>query len=141
LAPVLAASGPLPGNQVKSCFVAINHSVHITPQPPLNTPLACGTVLHRQKPHSGRLCPLISSASPSAVSIELAASLLTSRPPEVRLIVEVDGGYHARRSRADESRDRKLSRLGWSVLRLPNELVIGNLLQAVALVRAELASE
>ncbi|MBK8252198.1 MAG: DUF559 domain-containing protein [Polyangiaceae bacterium] len=32
--------------------------------------------------------------------------------PSVRLVVEVDGGYHSARSRADERRDRALSDWG-----------------------------
>jgi len=56
----------------------------------------------------------------------------------VGLIVEVDGGYHARRQRADESRDRKLRRLGYRVIRLDAELVLRDLSAAVALIRAAL---
>ncbi|MBL9028803.1 MAG: DUF559 domain-containing protein [Myxococcales bacterium] len=43
--------------------------------------------------------------------------------PAARLVVEVDGGYHLERARADARRDRELGRLGWRVLRLPAELV------------------
>jgi very-short-patch-repair endonuclease len=43
--------------------------------------------------------------------------------PAVHLVVEVDGGYHANRRRADEQRDRKLSRVSYRVLRLPAALV------------------
>jgi Protein of unknown function (DUF559) len=35
-----------------------------------------------------------------------------------RVVVEVDGGYHARRRAADARRDRALARLGYRVLRL-----------------------
>jgi len=38
--------------------------------------------------------------------------------PSVRLVVEVDGGYHARRASADARRDRKLERAGHRVLRI-----------------------
>jgi very-short-patch-repair endonuclease len=55
--------------------------------------------------------------------------------PQVRLVVEVDGGYHRLRQRADARRDRDLERLGWRVLRLPAELVLHRLSDAVALVR------
>ena len=55
--------------------------------------------------------------------------------PSVKLIVEVDGGYHSRRVAADARRDRKLARLGYRVLHLEAELVLRNLPQAVALVR------
>jgi len=55
--------------------------------------------------------------------------------PSVRLVVEVDGGYHQLRQRADARRDRDLGRLGWRVLRLPADLVLYRLDAAVALVR------
>ena len=54
------------------------------------------------------------------------------------LIVEVDGGYHARRRCADASCDRKLRRLGYRVVRLEAELVLRGLPAAIALVRAAL---
>lgn len=57
---------------------------------------------------------------------------------EARLVVEVDGGYHRARRRADASRDRKLQRLGYSVLRLEAELVMERLPEAVARVREAL---
>jgi len=59
--------------------------------------------------------------------------------PSAKLIVEVDGGYHSRRTAADAARDRKLQRLGWRVLRLSAELVLGNLPAAVAAVRDALS--
>jgi very-short-patch-repair endonuclease len=55
-----------------------------------------------------------------------------------RLVVEVDGPYHGRRRSADARRDRKLLRLGFRVLRLDAELVIQNLGEALALIRAAL---
>ena len=61
--------------------------------------------------------------------------------PSVRLVVEVDGGYHQPRQRADSRRDRDLGRLGWRVLRLPAELVLHRLDDAVALVRAAVTVE
>jgi very-short-patch-repair endonuclease len=56
--------------------------------------------------------------------------------PSVRLVVEVDGGYHACRYGADARRDAKLCRLGFRVLRLPVAPVIRDLPATVALVRA-----
>ena len=56
--------------------------------------------------------------------------------PQVRLVVEVDGGYHVRRVTADAGRDRRLQRLGYRMLRIPSALVMGDLQAAVALVRA-----
>ena len=58
--------------------------------------------------------------------------------PSIKLIVEVDGGYHSRRRAADASRDRKLARLGYRVVRVEAELVLRDLSAAVALVRAAL---
>jgi very-short-patch-repair endonuclease len=56
--------------------------------------------------------------------------------PAVRLVVEVDGGYHHGRARADARRDRVLTVLGWRVVRIPASLVEHELEAAVALVRA-----
>ena len=56
----------------------------------------------------------------------------------IGLVVEVDGGYHAHRRAADASRDRKLCRLGYRVIRLDAELVLRDLSAAVALIRAAL---
>jgi very-short-patch-repair endonuclease len=50
--------------------------------------------------------------------------------------VEVDGGYHGDRARADARRDRVLERAGYRVLRLSEELVTRNLEMALARVRA-----
>ena len=47
--------------------------------------------------------------------------------PSVRLVVEVDGGYHARRVSADARRDRKLTRAGYRVVRVQAELVTRDL--------------
>ena len=58
--------------------------------------------------------------------------------PSARLVVEVDGGYHAARERADARRDRALEKLGWRVLRLEASLVQHRLCEAVAMVRAAL---
>ena len=52
--------------------------------------------------------------------------------PEAGLIVEVDGPYHASRSKADARRDEALQRLGYRVLRLEAELVMRDLPKAVA---------
>jgi leucyl-tRNA synthetase len=58
--------------------------------------------------------------------------------PEVRLAVEVDGGWHSRRRPADARRDEKLRRLGYRVLRLDAKLVLRDLPAAVGRVTAEL---
>jgi crossover junction endodeoxyribonuclease RuvC len=54
----------------------------------------------------------------------------------VRLVVEVDGGYHADRARADARRDRALECAGYRVLRLSEELVTRHMEMALARVRA-----
>ena len=56
--------------------------------------------------------------------------------PAIRLVVEVDGGYHARRKGADARRDRKLARAGYRVIRIEAELVMRDLDAAVAMVAA-----
>ena len=58
----------------------------------------------------------------------------------IRLIVEVDGGYHERRSVADARQDRCLSRLCYRVVHLDADLVSHHLPRAVALVREAFAS-
>jgi very-short-patch-repair endonuclease len=59
--------------------------------------------------------------------------------PSLRLIVEVDGGFHERRRVADARRDRELHRLGYTVLHFDAELVLRQLPVAV-LVRLAIAS-
>jgi very-short-patch-repair endonuclease len=59
--------------------------------------------------------------------------------PSVRLVVEVDGEYHARKLRADARRDAQLQRLGYRVLRLESELVLQNLPLALARIVAAFA--
>jgi len=51
---------------------------------------------------------------------------------EVGLVVEVDGGSHRGRKRADARRDHELERRGYRVLRLEAELVLRTPEQAVA---------
>ncbi|MCL4756402.1 MAG: DUF559 domain-containing protein [Myxococcales bacterium] len=58
--------------------------------------------------------------------------------PACRLVIEVDGGWHRERRGADARRDRRLSRLGYRVLRLEDELVLGDLAEALRRIRAAL---
>ncbi|MGC4068862.1 MAG: DUF559 domain-containing protein [Polyangiaceae bacterium] len=58
---------------------------------------------------------------------------------EVRLVVEVDGSWHAQRHTADRNRDRKLQRLGFTVLHLSAELVEHHLPVALSHIRAVIA--
>ncbi len=56
--------------------------------------------------------------------------------PSIKLIVEVDGGYHAGDAmvRGDARRDRYLARLGYRVVRVPAAMVQHRLEDATALV-------
>ena len=58
--------------------------------------------------------------------------------PSIRLVVEVDGPYHALRATADARRTRVLERLGYRVLRLDAALVLRQLPLAVEAVREAL---
>jgi very-short-patch-repair endonuclease len=55
---------------------------------------------------------------------------------EVGLVVEIDGGYHAARGRADAKRDRALGRAGYRVVRVSAESVMREIDVAVERVRA-----
>ncbi|MES1182205.1 MAG: DUF559 domain-containing protein [Myxococcales bacterium] len=70
--------------------------------------------------------------------VVVGTSIVDFLAPARKLVVEVDGGYHVdgRRQRADARRDKRLTRAGFVVLRLPAELVLGNLAEAVRRVRA-----
>ncbi len=73
--------------------------------------------------------------------VVVGASIVDFMAPARKLVVEVDGGYHARgaRRRSDARRDRRLEHAGYRVLRLPAALVLTNLPQAVQQVRAALS--
>jgi len=58
--------------------------------------------------------------------------------PSQRLVIEVDGAYHAERGRADARRDAALERAGYRVVRLQGSLIASNIEAAQALIRAPL---
>jgi very-short-patch-repair endonuclease len=60
--------------------------------------------------------------------------------PAVRLAVEVDGSYHARRKGRDAQRDAWLGRQGYTVLRIEADEVRRNLPAAVERVRGAVAA-
>jgi very-short-patch-repair endonuclease len=60
--------------------------------------------------------------------------------PAARLVVEVDGGYHQECTATDARRDRALAQAGYRVLRLPAEMVLRRLGEAVAAVRVALVA-
>lgn len=55
--------------------------------------------------------------------------------PSIGLIVEVDGEWHQRRVTADERRDRKLTRMGYRIVRIDAALVMRTPQVAVARIR------
>ena len=55
-----------------------------------------------------------------------------------KLVVELDGGYHQRRAVKDARRDAALQRLGYRVLRIPNEAVERERLDVLSRIRAAL---
>jgi very-short-patch-repair endonuclease len=59
--------------------------------------------------------------------------------PEVKLVVEVDGLYHARREAADARRERALVRAGYHVVHVEAELVTRDIDAAVGRVAEALA--
>ncbi len=59
---------------------------------------------------------------------------------KMRLVVEVDGGYHAVRARQDARRDRALNALGWHVVHVSDEEVFADLDGVVARIRAAAAA-
>ena len=59
---------------------------------------------------------------------------------EARLVLEVDGGWHAGRERSDARRDEALRTAGYRVVRLPAELVLRDVPAAVARVVKALAA-
>jgi very-short-patch-repair endonuclease len=58
--------------------------------------------------------------------------------PAAKVIVEVDGAYHATRTAADARRDRYLNRAGYRVLHIPAEVVVQQLPLALQQIRAVL---
>ena len=60
--------------------------------------------------------------------------------PAIRLVVEVDGGYHSRRQAQDARRDTKLQRWGYRVLRVQAEEVVRDLPRVLRCIRDAVAS-
>jgi len=68
----------------------------------------------------------------------LGSCIVDLYAPAAKLVVEVDGLYHAvpGRRRADARRDRRLTKAGFTVLRLPAQLVLERLSSLTKLCRS-----
>ncbi len=60
--------------------------------------------------------------------------------PARKLIVEVDGGYHRSRQRADARRERDLTRLGYRIIRVSNQAVLTDLSAVLIVIREALGA-
>ena len=56
--------------------------------------------------------------------------------PSIKLVVEVDGGYHADRIASDAKRDALLGRLGWRIVHVADHVVIHEIASALAAIAA-----
>jgi hypothetical protein len=63
--------------------------------------------------------------------------------PDEKLAVEVDGHSHSvlERQEQDKKKENFLSSLGWTVLRIPNQLVMDHLSETVAFITSKLEAE
>jgi very-short-patch-repair endonuclease len=107
--------------------------------------LAAYAHCHRQAPtdSEARLWSALRSSAQGARfrrQVRLLGFIVDFLAPSHRLVVEVDGGYHAGRKHADARRDHKLQRAGYRVLRIQAERVMRDLPGAVAQVVAALRS-
>jgi very-short-patch-repair endonuclease len=71
--------------------------------------------------------------------VRIGGSIADFVAPRKHVIVEVDGGYHQRRVRADARRDAKLARLGYRVVRVEADRVLRQPEAVLALLAAALA--
>ena len=66
----------------------------------------------------------------------LGSYIVDFAAPRARLVVEVDGGYHAERAGADAKRDARLERAGWRIVRVasdePVEAAVARIVVALA---------
>jgi very-short-patch-repair endonuclease len=74
----------------------------------------------------------VSGRAHGSASFEVGRFVADFAVPAVRLVVEVDGEYHASRAAADARRDEKLRRWGWRVVRVGAREVMRDLPAVVA---------
>lgn len=62
--------------------------------------------------------------------------------PEIKLVIEVDGTYHAERDQKDddEIRERNLARMNYSIIRFSNEEVLHNIENTLEIILREIES-
>lgn len=60
--------------------------------------------------------------------------------PEIRLVIELDGGVHRLREHRDADRDARLAAAGFTVLRFENEAFLANPGMVLEAVRAHAAA-
>ncbi len=60
--------------------------------------------------------------------------------PELKLVIEVDGGVHRLRETEDAARDERLRAAGFEVARIGNEALLNNPGLLIALVRTRAAA-
>jgi very-short-patch-repair endonuclease len=66
--------------------------------------------------------------------------IVDSLAPRLRLVVEVDGGYHLTRRQADARRERWLVGAGYRVLRVDATSVLANLPRVLGLIAEAIAA-
>ena len=65
-------------------------------------------------------------------------SIVDFLAPALKLVVEIDGRYHERRRAVDLTRERALVAAGYTLLRLPAQLIMSRFEEAVQRVRCAL---
>lgn len=70
--------------------------------------------------------------------VVVAGCIVDFFAPAARHVVEVDGAHHFQQRGGDRRRDQRLAALGLRVLRLDAQMVLSNLGQALACIRAAL---
>ena len=96
---------------------------------------------HQPTPSEAKLWDVLRGGELSVAfkrQVRIGGFIVDFLAPAVKVVVEVDGGSHRGRGAADARRDRKLARLGYRVVRVEAEVVLGNLAVAVREVRAGL---
>jgi len=97
---------------------------------------------HQPTPSEAKLFEAIRGGSLGVTfkrQVRIGGFIVDFLAPAVKVIVEVDGGSHVGRGAADARRDRKLTRLGYRVVRVESDLVLKQLQLAIDAVRRALS--